>query len=116
MAMLFGVLSPSWPTNKPFAEAISNWEIIVGEFENQTGEKLASSIKIGLLLKSAPEHMRHALQLQVPNVGPNYDALREFVRAVLATMAEYDAPGVAIRPTAMAAAVIPWTISVTSRR
>ena len=75
-AMFIGLLSPSFPNNTSFDESLSAWEVVVEEYERETGEVVTSRTRIAVITRYAPDSCR-ALVLQASaQAGTDYEVFK----------------------------------------
>ena len=111
VALLMGLLNPSWPPSaspRQFMDILDEWETSVDQYEKQTGQRLAQSVMIAVVMKHAPREVQGALRIQLPGFGEDYQALRSAVTVLARGLTSFNEHGVATDDIEMPDASVNW--------
>lgn len=78
LALLNTVLEAAALSGATVEVKVLDWERCVQEYEGATGERLRNQVKRAVLVKNAPEEVRHYIHLQAPTLA-DYGSVRDTV-------------------------------------
>eukprot|EP00969_Alexandrium_andersonii_P326473 14425327-Alexandrium_andersonii.AAC.1 len=102
-AMLMGLLAPDWSDTeksggRSFEEALADWETKVTRYEMEASETVSQGVRIAVVAKHAPTHMKHVVRLASVTAKGEYSIFRDQLGDYLQTGKTYDTQGAADAP------------------
>lgn len=100
-SMLSTILTPQFGEDleKFFNDEFPSWERSVQQYEMQSGETIAASIRVATVMRTAPSQVRASLRLTVMD-SKNYEAVRQRLEQIRLTTLYYEGSARTKTPTA----------------
>ena len=98
-SILIGLLAPDFEracVDQPFLDVLGEWEARVDQYEREAGDLIASSTRIAVLARWAPEAMKVVIRNAIPSVGNDYERLRTVLHSYAMSSTEFDSTGSAL--------------------
>jgi len=94
-AMLSGILSPNWEqvTTANFLDTLQGWEVMVRDYQTQSHDNVSDAIKVAVILRWAPVHIRTLLRSHTMTIGTDFTVLKNILATYITSGQEFDALG-----------------------
>ena len=101
--MLRFILNPRdrWQADKDasvdFMQSLTDWENLVTDYTQQSGENVSDNVRVSTLLEHAPSPYLDILRQAAPDVRASYAAMRGHLRSFFNTDRSYSLPTVSLQ-------------------